>query len=294
MAPTARSWNPRVHTVRTPARAITRRLVHGAATLDAGAKTLSDRPPTADDSVTMMRAGARLGRYLVRRPIGSGGMGTIYEAEHVRLGHRVAIKALHPELVASLESRKRFEREARSAARLTGPNVVRVIDVDQTEDGLPFMVMELLSGRDLAEEWARNGAPPPTPLVDIAIQCLAALAEAHGLGIVHRDVKPENVFLADEGGKTVVKLLDFGIAKLMGECPTGLETGRCDLYGTPLYMAPEQARLGVVDHRTDLFSLGTMLYRMLAGRGPFSGDDDARYLRSLLTDPALPLEIAAP
>ena len=245
-------------------------------------------------SGSILTAGTRLGRYVIRRPIGSGGMGTVYEAEHARLGHRVAIKALHPELALSRESRLRFEREARSAAQLTTRHAPRVIDVDQTAGGLPFIVMELLVGRDLADEWAARRTIPVGELVDVVVGCCDALAEAHALGIVHRDIKPENVFLAREGDAIVPKLLDFGIAKLQGGCPFGLETSRCDLYGTPFYMAPEQARLGAIDQRADVFALGSMLYRILAGRGPFGGDTDTTYLRSLLSDPPLPFELARP
>ena len=211
-------------------------------------------------------------RYRVVRLLGEGGMGAVYEVEHLGVGKRLAIKMLHAHYARQPEAVKRFAREARAAAAIGHPNIVEVIDtgVHQSE---PYMVMELLRGETLAERLAR-ATPITTREVCSVIGCiLSALASAHAKGIVHRDMKPENVFLAEYAGATTVKLLDFGVSKFRHEAGTLFETTQEGLpVGTPAYMAPEQwMGRRDIDHRADLFAVGVMLYEMLTGGFPYEG-----------------------
>ena len=211
-------------------------------------------------------------RYRVVRLLGEGGMGAVYEVEHLGVGKRLAIKMLHAHYARQPEAVKRFAREARAAAAIGHPNIVEVIDtgVHRSE---PYMVMELLRGETLAERLAR-ATPITTREVCSVIGCiLSALASAHAKGIVHRDLKPENVFLAEYGGVTTVKLLDFGVSKFRHEAGTLFETTQEGLpVGTPAYMAPEQwMGRRDIDHRADLFAVGVMLYEMLTGGFPYEG-----------------------
>ncbi|MFO0679873.1 MAG: serine/threonine-protein kinase [Polyangiaceae bacterium] len=207
------------------------------------------------------------GKYEIVRRIGRGGMGIVYEARHLHLGTHVAVKVIAATFdVAS--ARERFEKEARAAAKLRSPFVVRVFDIGSTEDGHLFMVMELLHGVDLSTE-LRQGPPMSTAeSVDRLLEISCALADAHKQGIVHRDIKASNVFLAEEGDLRVAKLLDFGIA---------LDVSMLDpteallTVGTPRYMSPEQCIApGQVSARSDVWSLGVLAYRMLARRYPFA------------------------
>jgi serine/threonine-protein kinase len=226
-------------------------------------------------------------------------MGTVFEARHIRLGHRVAIKVLgedlriHPELV------KRFEREARAAGALSSPHAVRVFDIDTTDDGTPFMVMELLDGRDLAHLVERDGAQAPGLATRWIIEACDAIAEAHRLGIVHRDIKPSNLLLCETGS---IKVLDFGIAKRVAAKEAAITQGVAPL-GTPQYMSPEQIRCAKdVDARTDIWSLGVTLYELVCGRPPFNHDIPQACIAAIVADPIpdprefrpeLPAELAA-
>jgi serine/threonine-protein kinase len=202
-------------------------------------------------------------------------MGLVFEAEHLRLRQSVAIKFLRPEVLAMPDAIERFEREARASCRIRGPHVVHVLDVDTDECGRPFMVMELLRGRDLEAELRARGALPVCEAVDWVLQACAAVTEAHQAGIVHRDLKPSNLFLAEEFGARVVKVLDFGISKIQVDSEPAV-TGVAVTMGTPLYMSPEQVRSSRdVDGRTDLWSLGVILYELIAGAPPFSGTTTA-------------------
>ncbi|MEZ4221865.1 MAG: protein kinase [Polyangiaceae bacterium] len=217
------------------------------------------------------------GKYRVLRLIGDGGMGAVYEAHHQMLGTNVALKFLHPELAKRPGLSSRFLQEARVSARIQSPHVTRVTDVDQTPSGVPFIVMELLSGESLQSLLDRRSKLPRDQAIDFALQILAGLEAAHALGVVHRDLKPDNVFITPSTGGPVVKLLDFGIAKLYdtSEYKKGL-TRPGAIMGTPEYMAPEQLySADKVDHRADLYSLGVLLYEMLAGERPAYGDDAA-------------------
>ncbi len=234
------------------------------------------------------------GKYRLVRQLGAGGMGIVYEADHIRLRQPFAIKILQPEFAGEREFLMRFEREARAAALLRSPHVVRVFDVDVSPDGLTYMVMELLEGRDLAEEALH--APLAVPqLVDWIIQACAGLQEAHDNGIVHRDLKPANVFLTKiETGERIAKILDFGISKVEATSTSLLTNPAVGALGTPTFMAPEQIRGRRIDGRADLWALGVMLYRLLAERWPFVGKGDQAYMAAVIADPALPFELVRP
>jgi serine/threonine-protein kinase len=223
------------------------------------------------------------GKYRLVKTLGEGGMGVVLEAEHLVLGHRVAIKFLRPDAMDLPEATARFEREARASIRMGGPHVV--VDVE----GRPYIVMEHLRGRDLDAELHARGPLPIAEAVDRVLQACEAVADAHRSGIVHRDLKPSNLFLA-EGGycevnstgcrddslrRPVVKVLDFGISKMARE-PEPCATATATTMGTPLYMSPEQLRSSRdVDERTDIWALGVILYELAAGAPPFRGTTTA-------------------
>jgi serine/threonine protein kinase len=215
------------------------------------------------------------GKYQIVRLLGEGGMAFVYEASHQRLQQRVAIKMLTPEFTRDPELVSRFEREARAVARLRTKHVTRVMDVDTTPGGIPYIVMEFLEGRDLDAELQARTRLPLDEAVDYVLQACAGMLEAHGMGIVHRDLKPANLFLttdrdSGDGDGRIVKVLDFGISKMVGEA-TRL-TGAGAVMGTVLYMSPEQVRAQPnVDTRADIWALGVILYELLAGRAPWEG-----------------------
>jgi serine/threonine protein kinase len=215
------------------------------------------------------------GRYRLERLIGQGGMGRVYQALHLTMGKRVALKLLAPELADDPENVDRFEREAAASARLRHPNTIQIFDYGRAEDGQLYLAMELLSGRDLAECIAQEGALSPARAVHIFTQILKSLKEAHANGIIHRDLKPENIFLTDIPGEfDFVKVLDFGIAKFThSDRIKQTLTVRGFVCGTPMYVAPEQALGMPVTAATDLYSAGVILYEMLTGEPPFTGDD---------------------
>jgi hypothetical protein len=226
-------------------------------------------PPQGPDEL------GRLGHYRVLRLLGQGGMGTVFLAEDARLQRPVALKVMRPELAANPEGRQRFLREAQAAAHVRSDHVVTIYHVDQEGD-LPYLVMEVLHGQSLAEALEQEGRLPLGQCLKIARETAEGLAAAHACGLIHRDVKPGNVWLEGPAGR--VKLLDFGLARAR----TGpLITQRHVILGTPAYMAPEQAAGQPLDARCDLFSLGAVLYHMLTGQRPFAGDDVLAVLSSL-------------
>jgi serine/threonine-protein kinase len=247
----------------------------------------AQRPPVP-------KTGERIsGKYRLGEPLGEGGMGIVFEAEHMRLRQSVAIKFLRPEVLAMPDAMERFEREARASGRMRGPHVVQVLDVDNDEFGRPYMVMELLRGRDLEVEIQARGALPVPEAVDWVLQACAAVTEAHQAGIIHRDLKPSNLFLAEEFGKRVVKVLDFGISKLAVDAEPAV-TGIAVTMGTPLYMSPEQVRSSKdVDRRTDVWSLGVVLYELIAGTPPFMGTTTAA-IAAIVADATPGLREASP
>lgn len=215
------------------------------------------------------------GKYKLLRLLGDGGMGSVYEAQHEVLGTRVAIKVLHADLARRPGLIERFLQEARVAAQIESPNVVRVSDVDRTPDGIAYLVMELLQGEPLSAVLERDRKVAIPTSCEYARQILTALEAAHALGVTHRDLKPENVFVTFSGGKPVVKIIDFGIAKLRAPTTSGRSLTQAGItMGTAEYMAPEQAfSADKADARSDIYAVGVMLYEMVAGERPASGDD---------------------
>jgi serine/threonine-protein kinase len=201
-------------------------------------------------------------------------MGVVFEATHVTMNQRVAIKVLQPLVARVAGVVSRFEREARAAGRLRGPHVARVTDVDVSPGALPYMVMELLEGHDVGVELEQRGPLPIVEAVEIVRQACHGITEAHLAGIIHRDLKPANLFLCEQDGERVVKLLDFGISKLADEASKLTSTELT--VGTLLYMSPEQVRSAKdVDARTDIFALGVIMHELLAGAPPFVGSAPA-------------------
>lgn len=236
------------------------------------------------------------GKYRVIRLIGEGGMGSVYEAQHEQLGTRVALKFLHPDLAEQQTLVARFLQEARVSARIKSPHVTRVMDVDQTPDGDAYFVMELLEGESLEQRMQRTGPLGLEETLEIGLQILSALEAAHAEGVVHRDLKPDNVWLTPAPGAPWVKLLDFGIAKLRTTHEfQSVQTRPGSMMGTPAYMAPEQAiSADQVDVRADLYSFGVMTYEMLSGQRPVQGDDISEILERLVRGEARPLHAICP
>ena len=214
-------------------------------------------------------------RYIIRSMLGEGGMGTVYDAEHMGLGRNVAIKVLNPSQAKKRVAVKRFQQEARAAGAIGHPNICEVYDLGTLDDGSPYLVMERLSGSTLADRITREGGLPFDEIVDVMIQVMSGLIAAHDKGIVHRDIKPENIFLARRVGcPPIVKILDFGVSKMMPQFQGGDEqldlTRTGMVMGTPYYMSPEQARgERNLDGRVDVYACGVMMYESIAGKRPF-------------------------
>jgi serine/threonine-protein kinase len=228
-------------------------------------------------------------KYRVESVLGAGGMGVVYDGRHKLIDRKVAIKFLDPETCGSPEVRQRFVNEAKIAAALGHKNIVAVLDMGETSDDVPYIVMEYLEGESLGEVLEREERLPVERSVDIVLQVLDGLHAVHSEGIIHRDLKPENVFLARQsGGEEIVKLLDFGISRLsstqMDQSSRLTEAGK--VYGTPYYVSPEQAegRLDV-DHRADLYAVGIILYEMTTGRLPFRSTSYATLMVDIITKP---------
>lgn len=241
------------------------------------------------------------GAYRIQTRIDEGGMGTVFQAEHVRLKRSVAVKVMASHLAEDEAALARFQREAEIISQLHHPHVVQVLDFDTTDEGQPYLVMELLKGRSLDSVLSRHKRLAIGPALRIAIQAASALSAAHQAGIVHRDLKPANIFLVDAGDQLFVKLLDFGISKRVEEPRApGLAgrklTGDFDILGTPDYMAPEQAlgKTAAVDHRGDQYALGVILYEALAGRVPFTADDVMELLQRVIRDVPLAPSVHRP
>jgi serine/threonine protein kinase len=234
------------------------------------------------------------GKYRLEARLGSGGMGDVYRAVNVTIGRAVAIKVLRAEHARSDEVAQRFLREARAANLVRHENVVDVLDMGHDEEGTPFIVQELLHGHDLDSLLAsRLGPLPIGRVLELLLPVIDAVAFAHGKGVVHRDLKPANVFLAEEKGRVVPKLLDFGISHVVSTEPRVTAAGA--VLGTPWYMSPEQVRASPdVDARTDVWALGVILYQMVSGTPPFQADSGPALFVKICTDEPPPVEQHAP
>ena len=234
------------------------------------------------------------GTYLIKRAIAIGGMGVVYEAEHVRLRGRVAIKIVLRSLEKRPEVMARFRREAEIVAQLGHPHIVKVFDVDETDAGEPYIVMELLVGRTLADRLDEAAPLPVLEALRVTSQVASALASAHARGVVHRDLKPENVFLVRvDNEPDFVKVLDFGISKVTSSRSN--LTAERSVIGTPGYMAPEQATANRgVDHRADQFALACIAYELLSGSAPFQGENPAATLYQVVHEQPSPMSRVAP
>ena len=229
------------------------------------------------------------GRYEILARIGEGGMGVVYKARQVSIDRVIAIKMLNPQMASDQQWVQRFSNEARACSRLQHPNTIRMFDFGQSQqDGRYFLTMEFLDGQVLRGA-IQQGPMPPSRVIKILIQCCASLAEAHAIGIIHRDIKPDNVFLLSMAGSPdFVKLLDFSVAKLLQE-NAGMKTQAGVVFGTPQYMSPEQGRGLPLDARSDLYALGILGYEMLTGQVPFNDDNPMTVLQMHLRSEAPPL-----
>lgn len=240
-------------------------------------------------------------QYRALRQLGAGGMGEVYEVEHEIVGRLMVAKVLRPELAHDAAIADRMRVEAQALAALCHPNIVSVTDFARTSDGRPFYVMEQLDGRTLGEEFRSRGAFPVDEAIDVVRQILAGLTAAHQLGLVHRDIKLDNVFLHQKAsGERVVKLLDFGVAKVLAgrdsraPAPPTLPTADGAIVGTPRYVSPEQVLGKGIDHRADVYATGLVLYTLVCGRGPF---DDVRkqedfFIAHLGDEPPAPSDVS--
>ncbi len=241
------------------------------------------------------------GRFIVMSRLGTGSMGAVYRAWQNTVGRWVALKIMRYDRVAEVEARARFEREARAMSQLVSPHTVTIYDFGSAEDGSVFLAMELLEGESLGSRMQRVGRMAPSQAVRFARDALTSLAEAHAKGIIHRDLKPDNLFLTcvpDAAGtpsREICKLLDFGIAKMVREeqAMGVLETQAGTVFGTPRYMSPEQAQGKPLDPRSDLYSLGVLLYQMVTGVPPFDDEDAVVVMaRHIKAKPRAPREAA--
>jgi len=246
-------------------------------------------PAEDDTAIRALDPGGRLGPYTLIEPIGGGGMGVVYRARDERLGRDVAIKVIRPGLLASDAARRRFRIEALALGKLNHPNIATVYNVG-TQDGTDYLVMELVSGQTLKDR-LESGPLSPQESLTLASEVASALEEAHEHSVIHRDLKPGNIIVTPRGH---AKILDFGLAKMLAtsaddETHPLTDTG---VIGTPLYMSPEQAEGKPVDARTDLWSLGVVLYESLTGKAPFRGGSGVAILRAITSDAPDPLRSA--
>ena len=238
------------------------------------------------------------GQFRVLEKIGSGGMGAVYKAEQPEMRRFVAIKILHKRYLARKDLVTRFKREARAMSHLSHPNTARVFLYGQLDDNACYFVMEYLEGRNLAQLVRKEGPMEPMRALNVMIQTCGALEEAHRAGIIHRDLKPENIFLTSQGGiEDFPKVLDFGLAKISERQmrPGSLIlTQEGMVFGTPEFMSPEQARGETLDGRSDIYSLGVILYELLTGKLPFDAAQPMEYIQRHIKEPPIPLTERVP
>lgn len=235
------------------------------------------------------------GRYEIQAKVGEGGMGVVYRARQVSIDRVIALKMLSPQMAADPNWVQRFYNEAKACSRLQHPNTIRMFDFGQTAEGRLFMTMEFLDGSGLRQA-IQQGPFAGQRVIKILIQCCASLAEAHSIGIIHRDIKPDNVFLLNmPGSPDFVKLLDFSVAKLLQEGDK-MHTQAGVVFGTPQYMSPEQGRGLPLDARSDLYALGILAYEMLTGRVPFNDENPMSVIQMHLRNevPPMPAQIPYP
>jgi serine/threonine-protein kinase len=250
-------------------------------------RTVVDSPPLSPGSLRLGPGALLGGKYRIEKLLAEGGMGTVWLARHADINRAVAIKVMDPGLAASPKGRARFLQEARAVARVRSPHIVDIWDYGVDGD-LPYIVMELLEGEDLSERLSRQRRIPPAAAAKILVEVARALDLAHRSGLIHRDLKPENIFLAqsDDGRGEIAKILDFGIAKDVGPGAEYEPTSTGVVIGTPHYMSPEQVRGDkCVDHRSDLWSLGVVLFQAITGHKPFNGESFVQIADAILTEP---------
>jgi serine/threonine-protein kinase len=255
-------------------------------------------PPEGSTSKLAFPGSVLVGKFRLEEIVGYGGMGSVWKATHLGLGQEIAIKLVSRDFVKSADALRRFDTEAKAAAKIRSRHIPQVFDNGVLDDGTPYLAMELLQGETLFRRVHVSGPLPLNEAVSVLEQCCRALGRAHSLGIVHRDIKPDNIYLAtsnDDDGY-VVKVLDFGIAKVQTLAENEhLSTRTGQLLGTPMYMSPEQARgLRTIDHRTDLYSLGLVAHVMLTGNLAFSSESLGDLLVQICTQPLPSLRAQAP
>ena len=233
--------------------------------------------------------GATIGAYRVVRKLGEGGMGVVYVGEHALLGRRAAIKVLLPQFSANKEIVQRFFNEAKATTQIADPGIVQIFDFGYHTDGSAFIVMEILEGEPMNKRLERIGRFAPVDCLRLMRQICTSLQAAHNKGVIHRDLKPDNIFLVGDpavtGGERA-KILDFGIAKLSTEEPGSMKTRTGMVLGTPVFMSPEQCRgTGEIDHRSDIYSIGCVMMTMLTGLPPFHGEGSGELIAAHLREP---------
>ena len=235
-------------------------------------------------------------RYRVVRLIGEGGMGQVYEAQHVNINKRFALKLLRPEIVSNAEAVARFRQEAWASSSIGHENIIEIEDFATLPTGAVYLAMEFLDGQPLSERMRPGDDPALTfgEKLDVMLQVSSGLAAAHDKGIVHRDMKPENIFLAQKYGRPLVKILDFGIAKVSGAEGNRSLTRTGTIFGTPHYMSPEQALGKPLDHRADIYSVGVIMYELFTGKVPFEAESFMGILTKHITTQPTPPRQAAP
>ncbi|MGA9655546.1 MAG: serine/threonine-protein kinase, partial [Polyangia bacterium] len=242
--------------------------------------------------------GKKVGNYVVVSLLGEGAQGVVYLAEHPEIGRKAALKVLKSEAARDRHTYSRFVAEARAASAIKHPNIIDIYDFGRLEDGQPYILMEKLDGESLTARLASSQRLSLDDALDFITQAGSALTAAHECGVLHRDLKPDNLFLIPDArspGHLLVKVLDFGIAKLRGEGRPSMQTQAGSLMGTPLYMSPEQCRgSSQIDHRTDIYSLGIILYEMLCGAPPFVSDALFEVLNMHINQPPEPPRLRVP